>query len=256
MSDFSFFGFEVGNNILSQGLAFYRDKLSRDWQEKMWNAQNEYNLPINQRKRLEEAGINPNLAFGSSASAMGGSVPGSPSTHVPSVNLGDFWLKYKDVKSQIKARDAQTARDNEVTEQLKMNNEVLSQLLSDKIQTERGDLFVRRIEQAWKEDNLKHLLDLGLSEKETRILLHKAEKLLADARTAKTDEERKRVIQEFEHMTSKYGFEDDYYSKGWNPYETNTAIGFLRMILGPMMNFAEILNEYLGLGSSHNLPSK
>ena len=42
---------------------------SRMWQEEMWHKQNEYDSPVNQRARLEEAGINPNLAFGSAASA-------------------------------------------------------------------------------------------------------------------------------------------------------------------------------------------
>lgn len=32
-----------------------------------WNMQNEYNKPINQMRRLREAGVNPNLAFGSGA---------------------------------------------------------------------------------------------------------------------------------------------------------------------------------------------
>lgn len=30
----------------------------------MWNLQNEYNTPLNQRKRMEQAGFNPNLVYG------------------------------------------------------------------------------------------------------------------------------------------------------------------------------------------------
>lgn len=36
-----------------------------------WNMQNEYNSPINQRKRLEEAGINPAAVFGSNSTSAG-----------------------------------------------------------------------------------------------------------------------------------------------------------------------------------------
>ena len=36
-----------------------QNRLAEQWQEKMWNAQNEYNSPLNQRKRLQEAGYNP-----------------------------------------------------------------------------------------------------------------------------------------------------------------------------------------------------
>jgi hypothetical protein len=34
-----------------------------------WNKQNEYNSPVNQMKRLSEAGLNPNLVYGSGATA-------------------------------------------------------------------------------------------------------------------------------------------------------------------------------------------
>jgi len=30
----------------------------------MWKMQNEYNSPLNQMKRLKEAGLNPNLMYG------------------------------------------------------------------------------------------------------------------------------------------------------------------------------------------------
>ena len=33
----------------------------------MWNAQNEYNTPAMQMQRLKEAGLNPNLVYGSGA---------------------------------------------------------------------------------------------------------------------------------------------------------------------------------------------
>jgi hypothetical protein len=35
----------------------------------MWNRQNQYNRPIEQMKRLEEAGLNPNLVYGSGSAA-------------------------------------------------------------------------------------------------------------------------------------------------------------------------------------------
>lgn len=43
----------------------------------MWNLQNEYNLPINQMKRLREAGINPVIAY------SGGQVSGNVAQDVP-----------------------------------------------------------------------------------------------------------------------------------------------------------------------------
>lgn len=37
---------------------------TRDWQEKMWNLNNEYNTPLAQVNRLQDAGLNPNLVYG------------------------------------------------------------------------------------------------------------------------------------------------------------------------------------------------
>ncbi|MBS7359848.1 MAG: hypothetical protein KIG53_04490 [Oscillospiraceae bacterium] len=37
---------------------------TRDWQEKMWNLNNEYNTPLAQVNRIREAQLNPNLVYG------------------------------------------------------------------------------------------------------------------------------------------------------------------------------------------------
>lgn len=37
---------------------------ARDWQEMMWNKNNEYNTPLAQVNRLQDAGLNPNLVYG------------------------------------------------------------------------------------------------------------------------------------------------------------------------------------------------
>ena len=37
---------------------------TRDWQEMMWNKNNEYNTPLAQVNRIQEAGLNPNLVYG------------------------------------------------------------------------------------------------------------------------------------------------------------------------------------------------
>ena len=42
----------------------------RDWQEKMYLMDREYNTASNQRKRLEEAGLNPNLMMNGSAGSV------------------------------------------------------------------------------------------------------------------------------------------------------------------------------------------
>lgn len=54
------------------------NQLNRDWQEKMWNAENAYNTPSAMRARLQEAGYNPQALFGEKIGNTAGSA-GSPS---------------------------------------------------------------------------------------------------------------------------------------------------------------------------------
>lgn len=84
------FGWHMGQSALSglfglanTGLSYYTSKKLAEQQNKMqldwWNMQNEYNTPKNQVKRLLEAGLNPNLAYGQLSSSNAGDV-GTPRT--------------------------------------------------------------------------------------------------------------------------------------------------------------------------------
>ncbi len=59
----------------------------------MWNKQNEYNKPINQMARLKEAGLNPNLVYGS-GSVAGNTTSSAPEYKAPNIQAyqgnGDF----------------------------------------------------------------------------------------------------------------------------------------------------------------------
>lgn len=66
------------NNILGTTQAM-KDQNSAQWD--MWNAQNAYNTPAAQMKRLKEAGLNPMLVYGSgSHSFTAGSMSASGAT--------------------------------------------------------------------------------------------------------------------------------------------------------------------------------
>jgi hypothetical protein len=47
----------------------------RKWAVKDWNRQNAYNHPLQQMQRLKEAGLNPNLVYGSGVETTAGPVP-------------------------------------------------------------------------------------------------------------------------------------------------------------------------------------
>lgn len=54
-----------------------QNDLSRQWNEKVWHMQNEYNLPKNQLARLVDSGLNPALMYGEATSGLAQNVNGS-----------------------------------------------------------------------------------------------------------------------------------------------------------------------------------
>ena len=221
---------EGAQDMASAWYNSYQANKTREWQEEMWNKSNEYNTPVNQRKRLEEAGINPNLAFGSSASAMGSPAPNSSPT--PQVSSKFDIARLATQYAAIRRENAQTKQMNAQTEQIILNNEMLSALFNDRLQTERGDLYIQRLQQGWNEDNLRHLLDVGLQNKELENDLRIAMKHFYEAKTDLSKKSLDRLIQDYEHLQNKYRFEDDYYNRFTNPYETSTVLGILRYLIG------------------------
>lgn len=57
----------------------------------LWNANNEYNTPGAQMGRLQEAGLNPNLVYGS-GSVVGNTSSPPPSTNVPTLQPAPFQI--------------------------------------------------------------------------------------------------------------------------------------------------------------------
>lgn len=236
---------DVGNNLLTAGINIYRDRKAREWQEEMWNKQNEYNLPVNQRKRLEDAGINPNLAFGSSASSgLASSPPGTPSTHDVKLSLGEFYLRKKQIEAELKMKDAETKRYDEMTDQLRMQNAMFSALFQDTLATKQQDLYVQRIVQGWQEDNIRHKLDVGLETDEQKLDAIKATNLLTQARTDHTKAMKERLEEELNHLRSKWKFEEGYYNTNMNPYETSTPLGIMRYLIA---NIENVLSNWIDL---------
>lgn len=63
------------------------------WNQEQWERENEYNSPVNQMKRFEEAGLNPDLMYGqgnsgNAAQLSGGLTAGAPSSPMDYSALG------------------------------------------------------------------------------------------------------------------------------------------------------------------------
>lgn len=91
----------------------------------MYNMDNRYNTPVMQRARLEEAGLNPNLMYGSGGvSNVSGGAPGSASGQAPHVDYG----KPSDAISNVMQYALVNAQAD------KLNQE--SQLLAERAESE------------------------------------------------------------------------------------------------------------------------
>lgn len=95
---------QVGGNLLSTGLsnmsANNATKKAYKYNMWMWNAQNEYNLPINQMKRLREADLNPNLVYGHGTSTLAStpSSVGAPSRYPYQLDVLENIKTYKNIE--------------------------------------------------------------------------------------------------------------------------------------------------------------
>lgn len=78
-------------------------KQNRDWQEKMIGEQNEYNTAVNQRQRLEQAGLNPYMMMngGSAGSAQGASTTGSQASSVSTPAMQAYRPDFSSLSSSI-----------------------------------------------------------------------------------------------------------------------------------------------------------
>lgn len=84
---------------------------NREWDLKMWNLQNEYNTPLNQRKRLMAGGYNPQLALPNGAN-MATLPNSSPEVATPMPQVGGLFDKMYNLanqKKQFELIDAQIA---------------------------------------------------------------------------------------------------------------------------------------------------
>lgn len=90
---------------------------NREWQEMMWNKQNEYNSPAAQIERMREAGLNPALMYSQGNVGNAGSPGSIPTPQVQPVtglgnglagaadSIGDSMIKLEQVK-QMRAQSA------------------------------------------------------------------------------------------------------------------------------------------------------
>ena len=104
-----------------------------------WKMNNEYNTPFNQRARLEQAGLNPDLMYGGSGNMYQSQMPGAASGSAPNVDYGSFSDNLR-FAMQAQVMDAQVSK-------IEHENRLLAeQALS---QAQQRELWAVQAKEAW-----------------------------------------------------------------------------------------------------------
>lgn len=121
---------------------------NRDWQEKMWNMQNEYNSPENQLSLYRQAGFNPLTALERmSGNSSAGSV-GTPS--LPVMNPTDYGFLSDAGQKVMDGLVAKAQVDN-------LNADTANKTINNKSQAKRNELELNNLRQ--QNDKIKAEVD-------------------------------------------------------------------------------------------------
>jgi hypothetical protein len=106
--------FSLGSDLLSNTGAKKRQNLANKQNVEFWNMQNAYNTPKAQMGRLKDAGLNPNLIYGSNANTgVAGSI--APSKASPYNVQNPVPLQTMLLGAQIKNLNSVTEKNNAET---------------------------------------------------------------------------------------------------------------------------------------------
>lgn len=139
----------------------------REWALQDWNMQNEYNLPINQKKRLIEAGLNPALLYGKGGDAGTATQVRAAQGQSANIKAPDFSgiagsaqnsiMTYLAIKKQT-AEINQMEIQNELLKQKTEGQQLVNQLTVQKTNLTEAQVTTA---QAWV-DALKQMNEAGV----------------------------------------------------------------------------------------------
>lgn len=119
----------VAQKKANEKLMDYQDEWKwreRGWALDDWKMQNEYNLPINQKKRLIEAGLNPALLYGKGGDAGTSAVVRPTTNNAPNIKAPDFSGLGSAASQGIMSYLAVQRQTAEI-DQMQLQNELLKQ---------------------------------------------------------------------------------------------------------------------------------
>lgn len=104
-----------------------------------WKMNNKYNTPFNQRARLEQAGLNPDLMYGGSGNMYQSQMPGAASGSALNVDYGSFSDNLR-FAMQAQVMDAQVSK-------IEHENQLLAEQALN--QAEQRELWAAQAKEAW-----------------------------------------------------------------------------------------------------------
>lgn len=196
----------IGSNLLGNFFQISSQREQNEWSEKMWRLNNEYNKPINQRRRLEEAGLNPNLMYGGSGNVSEAEQPSSPNAPTMSAPLqgfdvGQAMMNNINVQAQARLASAQAAKADEEAANQQIKNQYeeqqqLSDLYNKMINAKKGsaEYYLAKVEYDYKRATLNDRIEgVKLDNRNKEAMRKQAEaeekKLLAEQALLKVQTE-------------------------------------------------------------------
>lgn len=174
---------------------------NRQWNERMWNLSNQYNLPVNMMQRLRDARINPMLAV-TDASGTLSSYAGNLGTQrafenpMNSVNLSDAFRLQNESKvaeSQVKLNEAEAYRNTAEGNRIATENEYLPERLKHEISILGYEDSIKNIEEFVKQQTYNQ---------EIEIIVQQAQQEILSTETAR--EQKKIVVQQLNNLIEEY----------------------------------------------------
>ena len=176
----------------------------RDWQEKMYLMDRDYNTAANQRKRFEEAGLNPNLMMNGSAGSVSGSVPSTSMSNSGETlaqgissagsSAAQMIAQQMDINAQKNVRAAESRKADEeadytgqMTEAQRMQNMYLLQTLQAKTKNLQLRNVYQELENQYARDSLDARVDLVTAQNQSlanRAYLDAMNAALADTQNS------------------------------------------------------------------------
>lgn len=153
---------------------------NREWNEKMWNLTNEYNLPTNQMGRLRGAGLNPNLVYGdgtSSLASYAGNLGTQKAYENPAqnvkLNIADAVRlnnESKVAESQANLNNQEAEKSRQEAQRLEEENKVMPERMKKEIEILGYESSMKNIDEFVKQQTYNNEIERIYQEAEQSIL--------------------------------------------------------------------------------------